>query len=182
MTFRQQLQDQLQVLSNQILLMPKGTALSIAKRLAASLQRELLRLDRSIDSLVAASVELTQRFKAFCRVQGVGRLTALAVLAYFPEAGQLNDKQAAALAGLAPRNRDSGRTSKPRSIGGGRSKLRKALYMAALTASKINPVLHPYYQQLRANGKCAKVALTALMRKLIILLNSLALNPNLSLA
>lgn len=182
MTLRQQIQDQLQVFQNQADLCPKGKVLSTLRRLIAAQQREIMRLDRDIDALVAVTQAFAARFQNFTRVQGVGRLTALALLAYFPEAGTLSDRQAAALAGVAPRNKDSGRSSKPRSIGGGRPRLRKALYMAAVTAARVNPVLRPHYQNLRGTGKVPKAALTALMRKLIILINKLAKYPNLSLA
>ena len=98
--------------------------------------------------------------------------TATMLLAQMPELGQLNRGQAAALAGVAPFNRDSGTWCGKRRVCGGRSHVRRGLYMAALTAARRNHILAPFYQRLRAAGKPPKVALTAVMRKLLIALNS----------
>jgi len=89
-----------------------------------------------------------------------------------PELGQLNRREAAALAGLAPFNRDSGKWRGKRTIFGGRRAVRTGLYMAALVATRHNPILCAFYQRLRAAGKPSKLALTATMRKLLIVLNS----------
>ena len=107
--------------------------------------------------------------------------TALGVLAELPELGTLNRRQAAALAGLAPHPRESGQWHGRRSIGGGRAPVRRALYMAALVAARSNRVLKAFYQRLRAAGKPAKVALTAVMRKLIVLMNHILKHPNFAL-
>jgi transposase len=105
----------------------------------------------------------------------------LGVLAELPELGTLNRRQAAALAGLAPHPRESGQWHGRRSIGGGRAPVRRALYMAALVAAHSNRQLKEFYQRLRAAGKPAKVALTAVMRKLIVLMNHILKNPNFAL-
>ena len=99
-----------------------------------------------------------------------------------PELGSLSDAQAAALAGVAPFNRDSGQYRGQRHIAGGRSQVRSVLYMAALVASRHNPVLKSLYLRLLANGKAKKLALTVLMRKLIVLSNLLLKNPDFTLA
>lgn len=99
-----------------------------------------------------------------------------------PELGSLSDAQAASLAGVAPFNRDSGQHRGRRQIVGGRHNVRSALYMAALVASRHNPILKALYQRLLANGKAKKLALTVLMRKLVILVNRLLKNPSFSLA
>ena len=93
------------------------------------------------------------------------------MLAQLPELGQLNRRQAAALAGLAPFNHDSGSIRGKRAIFGGRRALRSGLYMAALSAARFNPILSRFYQRLRAKGKPHKLALTAVMRKLLLALN-----------
>lgn len=103
---------------------------------------------------------------------GVGPAVSTTLLVTFPELGTLNRKQAAALAGLAPMNRDSGAARGRRTIQAGRSKPRKALYMAALTAAHRNPMFIPQYQQLIARGKPVKVALCAVARKLLVHLNT----------
>ena len=107
--------------------------------------------------------------------------TALGVLAELPELGTLNRRQAAALAGLAPHPRESGQWHGRWSIGGGRAPVRRALYMAALVAAHANHQLKAFYQRLRAAGKPAKVALTAVMRKLIVLMNHILKHPNFAL-
>ena len=132
--------------------------------------------DTQIKKQVAADPILQAKVTLLSKVQGVGSLTAATVVALVPELGQLSRCQAAAMAGLAPINRDSGCFQGKRMIGGGRPKVRRALYMAALVASRHNPILRDFYQRLLAKGKAPKVALTALMRKLLILLNSLLKN------
>ena len=105
---------------------------------------------------------------------GVGPQTAAVLLAHFPELGTINRQRAAALAGLAPYTRSSGTYEGKRSIYGGRARLRKALYLAAVSAVRWSSWLKDVYVSLRAKGKCAKVALIACARKLLVRLNSLA--------
>ena len=94
-------------------------------------------------------------------------------MAYLPELGTLDHRQIAALVGVAPFNRDSGTMRGRRTVWGGRAKVRASLYMGALTASRWNPVIRDFYQRLLAAGKPKKVALTACMRKLLVILNSI---------
>ena len=114
-------------------------------------------------------------------VPGIGPVVAAILQAGMPELGTLSDGQAAALAGLAPYNRDSGPHQGVRSIRAGRTPVRCTLYMAALSAVRHDPILRNFYQRLRAAGKRPKVALAAAMRKLIILLNRLLKNPHFQL-
>jgi hypothetical protein len=107
-------------------------------------------------------------------VPGVGRVVSLTLLAELPELGRLSHKEIAALVGVAPLNRDSGTQRGKRLVYGGRAPVRAALYMAALVASRCNPVIRAFYRRLRAAGKPAKVVLTACMRKLLIILNAIA--------
>lgn len=102
---------------------------------------------------------------------GIGHLTALILIAYLPELGRLNRKKIAALAEVAPFNRDSGQWRGQRHIEGGRSQLRKALYMPTLVAAQRNPVIQGYYQRLLDRGRAKKVALIACVRKLLTILN-----------
>jgi transposase len=111
----------------------------------------------------------------------VGARTAALLLARMPELGQLNRREVAALVGVAPFNRDSGKMRGKRAIHGGRKPVRHGLYMAAVVAVRHNPILRTFYLRLRAAGKPAKLALTATMRKLLIVLNS-ALKPDLNYA
>ena len=114
-------------------------------------------------------------------ISGVGARTAVLLLAQLPELGELNRRKIAALVRVAPFNRDSGRMRGKRAIYGGRKPVRHGLYMVALVAAHHNPIIRNFYLRLRAAGKPAKLALTATMRKLLIVLNS-ALKPDLSYA
>jgi transposase len=157
----------------------------VRKLLAQSIRHltaQISRLDTMIAALINQCQELRQRVERLCQMQGVGEVTACGLLAALPELGSLGRAQIASLAGLAPRVRESGQYKGKRTIGGGRAAARRYLYMAALTASRMNPILKAFYQALIAKGKPAKLALTAVMRKLICVLNSLLKDPNFSLA
>lgn len=147
------------------------------KRLALKLQKQLNQQIEAIEELIAEllleDAELLEKTSRLEQIQGVGRNTAVAVVAQMPELGQLNRREVAALSGLAPMNRDSGQWKGKRFTGGGRSGVRRVLYMAAVSAARCNPVLKVVYKRLREAGKPPKVALTAVMRKLIIYMNQL---------
>jgi len=146
------------------------------------MEKQIAKVEALIEELLAEQAVLANQVQRLDEITGVGRITAVTVLANMPELGQLNRRQAAALAGLSPYNRDSGQWAGKRCISGGRPEVRRALYMAALSASRRNRQLKPFYDRLVAAGKPAKVALTAVMRKLIVLMNHLLKNPNFSLA
>lgn len=156
----------------------KKSAQSTLKHLQAQIER----MDELIAELCAQHQELKDRIRRLCQLQGVGTLTATSLLATLPELGTLNRGQISALAGLAPRNRDSGQYKGRRTIGGGRAAVRRILYMAALTASRMNPKLKALYSRLITAGKPAKLALTAVMRQMLCVLNSLLKNPAFILA
>lgn len=146
--------------------------LRLSKRLLSQIQKQIAQLDWLLQQLIAQSPELCAKARKLTALSGVGPRTAALLLAQMPELGELNRRQAAALAGLAPFNRDSGAARGKRAIFGGRRAVRCGLYMAALVASRHNPVLAQFYQRLRRAGKPPKLALTATMRKLLIALNS----------
>lgn len=146
------------------------------------LENSIAEMESFIKQLVAENAPLAEPVRRLAEIPGVGLVTAVSVLAQMPELGTLTRGQTAALAGLAPDNRDRGKGSGKRCLSGGRPELRRCLYMAALSASRSNPILKPFYQRLIANGKPGKVALTAVMRKLIILMNHLLKYPSFSLA
>jgi transposase len=148
-----------------------------AKRLVQRLKQEIQEIETQLQRLRAQHLSLDQRAQKLQTIKGVGALTALGVLAELPELGTLNRGQAAALAGLAPHPRDSGKWRGRRTTGGGRAPVRRALYMAALVAARSNDHLKPFYQRLRLAGKPAKVALTAVMRKLVVYMNHLLKQP-----
>jgi transposase len=151
------------------------------ERLARRSQEELVeltdtrirRLEKAITALIAATPPLQAKVQKLSAVRGIGATTAALLLAELPELGTLSKAEAAALAGLAPRNHDSGTFRGQRHIAGGRPAVRTGLWMPTLVATQHNPILKAFYQRLRAKGKPAKVALTATARKLLIHLNSL---------
>jgi transposase len=149
-----------------------------AASLVRRLERDLEQIEEQLQMLRTQKALLDQRVQKLEAITGVGTITALGVLAELPELGTLNRRQAAALAGLAPHQRESGQWRGRRRIGGGRAPVRRALYMAALVAARSNRLLKTFYQRLRGAGKPAKVALTAVMRKLIVLMNHTLKNPN----
>jgi transposase len=149
-----------------------------AQSLIRRLERDLAQLEDQLKTLQQQVPDLQARTQKLEAIKGVGPITALSVLAELPELGTLNRQQAAALAGLAPHPRDSGQWRGQRHIRGGRAQVRRALYMAALVAARSNHSLKAFYQRLCAAGKPAKVALTAVMRKLIVLMNHLLKDPN----
>lgn len=138
------------------------------------LSDELSQLDRAWQQALAEQDTLAQPVALYESVRGIGQLTAATLVAELPELGQLEHKSLTALAGLAPFSKDSGRQRGYRRIRGGRPVVRTCLYMAALSATRYNPELRAFYQRLRARGKPGKVALVAVMRKLLIILNSIA--------
>jgi transposase len=140
-------------------------------KLMTHLQSQIEAVEKQIEALLAQDAPLQQRVDCLDEIEGVGPRTAWLVLAHMPELGQLNRRQVAALAGLAPWTRESGTMKGMRCIGGGRPEVRLALYMAALSAARCNPVLRDLYKRLRAKGKLGKVALTAVMRRLLTYMN-----------
>lgn len=151
----------------------KAVTQSLAAHIAY-LECELQATDTDLGRAVQESPVWRAQEELYRSVPGVGRVVALALLAELPELGTLNRKQIAKLAGVAPLARDSGTWRGQRMIYGGRAPLRAALYMAALVASRRNPVLRTFYQRLLAAGKPKKLALTACMRKLLTILNAMA--------
>ena len=140
-------------------------------KLLAHYDGQIQTVEAKIKQQVQAQPAFQQRLNCLDQIQGVGFRTALMMLVLMPELGQMSRGGAAALAGLAPWTRDSGKMKGKRSIGGGRAQVRPVLYMSALSASRCNPVLAPFYQALKKRNKLSKVALTAVMRKLVVYMN-----------
>ena len=137
------------------------------------LERALDDLDEGLRQTLRRSPVWRERDDLLRTVPGVGEQLSLTLLAYLPELGTLDRRQIAALVGVAPFNRDSGMLRGKRAVWGGRARVRAALYMGALVASRYNPVIRDFYQRLLAAGKPKKLALTACMRKLLVILNSM---------
>ena len=136
-------------------------------------EQELRDIDEGLRQTLRSSPVWREKDDILRSVPGVGEQLSLALLSQLPELGTLNHRQVPALVGVAPFNRDSGTLRGNRQIWGGRAGLRAVLYMAAMVASRFNPVIRDFYQRLLAAGKPKKVALTTCMRKLLVILNSM---------
>jgi transposase len=139
----------------------------------AYLSDQIKTMDDSIGQLIEAREEWKLRDEVLRSIPGVGPQTSRTLLGLLPELGDLTGKQVSALAGLAPRARDSGTVRGARTIFGGRAEVRTALYMASVSAMRFNPDLKAFYKRLRGNGKAAKVALVAVARKLLTIANAM---------
>ena len=142
------------------------------KRHIRALTKEMNELDAQIEKLVADTPEFRHKSDLLTSVIGVGPKTAAACLAYVPELGSLTKGEAAAIVGLAPHAQDSGSLKGHRRISGGRREVRSSLYMAALSTLRYDPAMKSFARRLRKRGKPAKVAITAIMRKLIVIMNA----------
>jgi transposase len=143
------------------------------ERLLAALQKELSNLDLAIGDAVKDSPLWHEHEQLLSSIPGIGPATARTLIAELPELGQLDRRRIAALVGLAPWTRQSGRWRGKAMIGGGRASVRAALYMAALVASRFNPTLKLLYQRLLDTGKAKKLALIAVARKLLNIANAI---------
>ena len=137
------------------------------------LEQDLECTNRDLDRSIKQNPIWKENEDLLRSVKGIGPVTSRTLLAELPELGTLDRRQIAALAGVAPFNRDSGTLKGRRSIWGGRAPVRCALYMATLVATRRNPVIRAFYKRLKANGKLFKVALVACMRKLLTILNAM---------
>jgi transposase len=177
---RRQLLDMLVAEQHRLQRAPVPVRPSLEEHIAW-LRERLDTLEAELQTLLAQHPSWSQQDELLRSVPGVGPITALTLLGDLPELGQLNRQQIAALVGVAPFHRESGpqdrkRTPKKRRIAGGRPEVRTVLYMATLTAVRWNPVVRDFYRGLVGRGKPRKVALTACMRKLLTILNTLVKN------
>lgn len=143
------------------------------------LKQRLKALDDNLSKTIKNSSIWKESSSIIQSIPGAGPVLAISLLADLPELGTLNRKQIAALVGVAPFNRDSGRFRGRRSVWGGRAQIRSVLYMVALAAIQHNPIIKAFYQRLIRKGKKSKVAITACMRKLITILNTMLKNRTL---
>lgn len=153
-----------------------------ADKLLIVIEEQIEELEQKVRETIAQVPVLKSKRARMMQVEGIGEITAASVLAFMPELGSLSRPQAAALLGVAPFVCESGMERGKRHVWGGRANVRTCFYMAAMTAMRDNRVLRQFYQRLRAAGKPGKVAIVAVMRKLICLLNHMLKNPNFSLA
>ena len=174
---RRQLIEMSTMEKNRLDVMPKELAADI-RRHVRHLQSQIEKVDRAVAELVDSIEEWREKRDLLASVPGIGPQVVNTLLADLPELGSLSNKQIAALVGVAPFNRDSGRFRGKRRIRGGRASVRTVLFMAMLSAIQHNPVIRATYRKLLANGKHKKVALTACMRKMICILNTMLRNQS----
>lgn len=157
---------------NRIKIMGKALEVS-CKRIIKVLEQEIARIELRLDRCIEKESTWCEKKDILKSAPGIGDTMVYTLLANLPELGSMTNKQAAALVGVAPMNRDSGKMRGKRRIQGGRYSVRTTLYMATLSATLCNPVIKEFYQRLTAQGKHNKVALTACMRKFIVMLNAM---------
>jgi transposase len=162
--------------SNRLEQCTSKTARKSIQQVLKTFDKQIPLIEAEIARLVESHDDWKRKAELLLSVPGVGQTTAAALLADLPELGHLNRCQIAALAGLAPFNHDSGKLQGQRAIWGGRAAIRNNLYMAALSAMRCNPVLHAFSERLAQNGKQFKVRITACMRKLLVILNTIVKN------
>lgn len=170
---RQQIRDMITMENNRLWPADIRVIPSIQDHDLKWLKQELKNMDKKLEDKIQQSPIWREKDNLLQSVPGVGPVLSITLLGVLPELGSMNGKQIAALAGVAPFNKDSGKYRGKRMIKGGRGRVRAALYMAALVATRFNPVIKAYYNHLLEMGKLKKVALVACMRKLLIILNAM---------
>lgn len=170
---RQQLNEDLVRLKNQADHARNAVVKDLADRRIAALKSEIKGLDKHIADTVAGNPVLAEKDRLLRSVAEVGPVLSHSLIAFMPELGQISAKQAASLLGVAPFDHDSGKFKGRRCIAGGRKRLRNVAYMAALVAARHNTALRTFHQRLKEKGKKPKVAIVAVMRKLITILNAI---------
>jgi transposase len=172
-TRRQQLVDMRTMESNRRRMLRSEPASTSIQLMLDTIENEIHKLDLEIKKHITKSPIWRNKADLLKSVPGIGNTTAPLLVVALPELGKLNRRQIASLVGLAPMNRDSGTLRGHRSIIGGRRMVRNALYMPTISAIRFNPIISRFYERLRTAGKPPKVAITACMRKLLIILNAI---------
>jgi transposase len=175
LTVRSQCLDMSTMQKNRLIRMPKTVQKPI-RNILKKITEEIVLIDRQLDQVIAEIPHWQARVDQLISAKGVGKVLAYTLLSELPELGSMNRKQIAAIVGVAPMNRDSGKHKGKRKIRGGRSKIRKVLFVSMMSAIQCHPKLKPMYQRLVAAGKPKKVAIVACMRKQLIILNTMVKN------
>jgi transposase len=175
---RQQLKDMETAETNRLETAGEPELQKMVQKHIRWLKKEVATVEARIEKAIESNAAMKTKSQHIQSIKGLGKVCAATLLAHIPEIGELSRQEVAALAGLAPYNRDSGSSSKRRHIHGGRKRIRACLYMAAVSAIQHNPVMKQFYNRLvNENHRPKKVALTAVMRKLVIAANSVVKNP-----
>lgn len=157
---------------NRIQILPKELAMTI-KPILTALKNQIEKIEVKILGLIESCPEYQAKNEILQSMKGIGKIASASIISNLPELGYMTNKQASALIGVAPINKESGRFKGQRKIQGGRHQIRTVLYMAMMSAIQSNPVFKETYQRLVAAGKPKKVALIACVRKMIVILNSM---------
>lgn len=157
---------------NRLQIMPKELAMTI-KPILTLFKNMIEKTENKITKLIESCPEYKAKNEILQSMKGIGKIAAASLISNLPELGYINSKQASALIGVAPMNRESGRFKGHRKIQGGRPQIRTVLYMAMMSAMQSNPVFKATYQRLLAAGKPKKAAIIACIRKMIVILNSM---------
>lgn len=169
---RRQLAKALSDETNRLDKITHATSVASIERTVAFLKAEIAALDKAIKTLIDSHTELAEAKTIATNMRGIGPIVAATLLAELPELGRIGNKEISSLVGVAPHNVDSGTMRGQRSIQGGRASVRKALYLAALTATRYDGPIRDFYGHLISKGKKPKVAIIACMRKMLITLNA----------
>ena len=172
LTRRRQVEEMLKAEKNRLRTVPASMRSSV-ERMIEVLKAEIKQLEKELDRFMKENEDWQEQEELLTSAKGVGRVTAATLLAELPELGKLDNKQIAALVGVAPMNSDSGKKRGYRRTRGGRVGVRNVLYMSTLVATRYNPTIKPHYQKMLKRGKVKKVALTACMRKFLTILNAM---------
>lgn len=175
LTRRRQLMEMSTMEKNRLQILPKALHKSIRVMLK-TLQQQLEKIEAQLDTLINATDEWKAKNDILQSVPGIGKVMAYTLLSDLPELGNLNHKEIAALVGVAPYNKESGKQRGKQRIRGGRSQIRTVMFMAMMSTIQCNPKFKAFYEKLKAAGKKPKVALVACMRKMIVILNSMIRN------
>ncbi len=176
--YREHLIEARKRLNQQMVYLNEPLCRKQSKQLLTLLEGQMKKVESAVRKRIDADKEMKEKAERMSRIRGVAVLTAAHMLAYLPELGTLNRRQIASLAGLAPRNHDSGKMIGKRFIGGGRHKVRKALFMTTVSFCQFDSMAKTMKQALIDRGKPWKVVITAMMRHLLILLNEIVRSPN----
>ncbi|MEQ8152225.1 MAG: IS110 family transposase, partial [Smithellaceae bacterium] len=174
-TRRRQIVGMITAEKNRLHAAPKWTSKDIQTNISW-LEKCLKKVDKDLQNLLKKSPVWREKDEILRSTPGVGPVLSMTLLSGLPELGTLNRKEIAALVGVAPLNRDSGLFRGKRMIWGGRANIRSVLYMSVICAMRFNPAIKKFYERLRLAGKLHKVAITACMRKLLVILNTMIKN------
>jgi len=173
LTSRIQITNEITKVNNMISSHSNKQVISLFKKQICLFKKQIIDIDEKLLELIEDNEELNNKYKILLSIKGIGKLNAIMLISYLPELGNCSSKEISSLVGVVPFNKDSGNTNGKRTISGGRKCIRNMLYMGAVSAKSYNRDMKLFYERLIQKGKPSKVALTAVIRKMIIVANTL---------